>query len=52
MSDNKEVQPTTADTSKKDLNQLAFWAESPASWFLYAERSVFYFTTPVFRHTQ
>jgi hypothetical protein len=31
------TQPTTADTSKKDLKLPAFWAESPASWFLYAE---------------
>jgi hypothetical protein len=30
-------QPPLADSSRKDLKLPAFWSESPASWFLYAE---------------
>jgi hypothetical protein len=33
----KPTQPRQADSSSKDLKLPAFWSESPASWFLYAE---------------
>jgi hypothetical protein len=31
------VQPAQAEASRKDLKLPTFWAESPASWFLYVE---------------